>query len=105
MQARAPYWNVTFDHTEDLNWFNDTGLAVYDAVVFLHTTGESKPLSAAINSRVADHFSRTVLDAKGKVAFQNYLNNGGNFAAVHAASAALYTTPVYLRELGECRGT
>ncbi|KAF8600107.1 class I glutamine amidotransferase-like protein [Ceratobasidium sp. AG-I] len=81
LQARAPYWNVTFDHTENLNWFNDTGLAAYDAVVFLHTTGE-------------------ILDAKGKVAFQNYLNKGGNFAAIHAASAALYTTPVYLKELG-----
>lgn len=55
LQARAPYWNVTFDHTEDLNWFNDTGLTLYDAVVFLHTTGESKSLFATANQRVANH--------------------------------------------------
>lgn len=44
--------------------------------------------------------SGTVLDDSGKQAFQGYLDKGGNFVAVHAASDCLRNTTFYGRELG-----
>ena len=42
-----------------------------------------------------------VLDDSGKTAFQNFLNKGGNFIAVHSASDTLRTTQFYMEEVGE----
>jgi hypothetical protein len=41
-----------------------------------------------------------VLDDSGKVAFQTYLDMGGNFIGVHAASDCLRNTSSYRSELG-----
>lgn len=41
-----------------------------------------------------------VLDDGGKAALQKYLNNGGNFVAVHSASDSLVNTTFYGREVG-----
>jgi len=41
-----------------------------------------------------------VLDDTGKTAFQNYLNNGGNFVGIHSSSDTLNTTAFYGKELG-----
>jgi type 1 glutamine amidotransferase len=81
LKQKASAYNVQFDSTEDKAWFNDTTLAKYDALLFLSTTGE-------------------VLDANGKAAFQRYLNQGGGFIGVHAASAGLVNTTFYIEELG-----
>ncbi|KAG8744000.1 hypothetical protein FRC10_010979 [Ceratobasidium sp. 414] len=64
----GPYWNITFDATEDQTKFNTANLAQYDAVLCVHTTGN-------------------IFTAAGQTAFADYLNKGGNFAAIHAASA------------------
>jgi hypothetical protein len=42
-----------------------------------------------------------VLDDVGKGAFQNYLNLGGNFVGIHAASDCLRNTTFYGKELGK----
>ncbi|KII89758.1 hypothetical protein PLICRDRAFT_108461 [Plicaturopsis crispa FD-325 SS-3] len=81
LNAKGPSLNVQFDNTEDKTRFNDEGLAVYDALLFLDNTGE-------------------VLDDAGKTAFQNYLNLGGNFIGVHAASDCLRNTTFYGNEVG-----
>jgi len=73
--------NAVFDHTEDQAQFTDDNLQRYDALLFLSNTGE-------------------VLDDAGKLAFQNYLNKGGNFVAIHSASDCLRNTTFYGRELG-----
>ncbi|KAJ7592641.1 trehalose utilization-domain-containing protein [Mycena floridula] len=70
-----------FDSTEDMTAFTDANLAQYDGLLFLSTTGE-------------------VLTSTGKQAFQKYLNLGGNFIGVHAASACMVNTTDYTRELG-----
>lgn len=41
-----------------------------------------------------------VLDDSGKVAFQKYLDLGGNFIGVHAASDCLRTTTFHGNETG-----
>lgn len=42
----------------------------------------------------------TVLDDSGKAAFQKYLNLGGNFIGIHAASDCLRNTTFYGKEVG-----
>ena len=44
---------------------------------------------------------RVVLDAEGKSALQDYLNNGGNFVGIHSASDSLNTTAFFGREIGQ----
>jgi len=72
---------IQFDNTEDETRFTDDNLTQYDALLFLMTTGE-------------------VLDSGGITALQNYLNKGGNFIAVHAASDCLRNTSFYGNEVG-----
>ncbi|KDQ57247.1 hypothetical protein JAAARDRAFT_35868 [Jaapia argillacea MUCL 33604] len=81
LKKQGPSINVLFDATEEKSWFNDTGLAQYDAILFLDTTGD-------------------FLDAPGVAALQRYLNLGGNFVGIHAASAGEYNTSYYGAELG-----
>ncbi|KZO91576.1 class I glutamine amidotransferase-like protein [Calocera viscosa TUFC12733] len=77
----GPQYGIEFDFTEDKTWFNETGLAVYDCILFLSNSDE-------------------VLDEPGKEAFDAYLEKGGNFVGVHAASACLFTTQFFGQELG-----
>lgn len=42
----------------------------------------------------------SVLDDAGKDAFQDYLNKGGNFVAIHSASDSLVNTTFFGLELG-----
>ena len=44
---------------------------------------------------------RAVLDDAGKTALRKYLDLGGNFVAVHAASDALRNTTWFQEEVGE----
>jgi len=64
------------EHTEDPHNFTTENLARYQAVVFLSTTGD-------------------VLDEEQQVAFTNYINNGGSFIGVHAASDTEFGWPWY----------
>ncbi|KAF9046839.1 class I glutamine amidotransferase-like protein [Hymenopellis radicata] len=82
LKARSSSIDVEIDNTEDQNMFNDETLSAYDAVLFLSTTGDG------------------MLDDAGKTAFQKYLNLGGNFIGIHAASDTLNTTAFYGQELG-----
>ncbi|KAJ7106474.1 trehalose utilization-domain-containing protein [Mycena crocata] len=81
LKGQASSLNAVFDNTEDQAQFTDHILAMYDAIMFLSTTGE-------------------VLDDSGKTALQNYLNLGGNFVGVHSASDSLVNTTFFGHELG-----
>jgi hypothetical protein len=92
---------IQFDSTEDQTKFTDDSLSQYgtnfrvvqsqrltndfvpgpDALLFLMTTGQ-------------------VLDSGGVTALQNYLNKGGNFIAIHAASDCLRNNSYYGNEVG-----
>jgi type 1 glutamine amidotransferase len=64
------------DATEDPSLFTDRGLAAYDVVVFLLTTGD-------------------VLDAGGQAALERWVASGGGWVGVHSASDTEYGWPWY----------
>lgn len=63
--------NVRVDATEDATAFTTDNLDQYAAVVFLSTTGD-------------------VLDADQQAAFEAYIQTGGGYAGIHAASDTEY---------------
>ncbi|KAB5590868.1 hypothetical protein CTheo_5683 [Ceratobasidium theobromae] len=69
LQEWGHYYNISFDATEDQDKITVENLAQYDALLFVHTTGN-------------------IFTAAGQEAFVDYLSKGGNFAGVHAASVA-----------------
>ncbi|WP_098464169.1 ThuA domain-containing protein [Isoptericola jiangsuensis] len=66
----------TVDATEDPGAFTDENLANYDVVAWLSTTGD-------------------VLDAAQQGAFERYIQGGGGYAGIHAASDTEYDWPWY----------
>src|SRR6478609_12001097 len=68
--------HFTVDASEDAAVFADANLSNYQAVVFLSTTGD-------------------ILDANQQAAFERYIQTGGGFVGVHAASDTEYTWPWY----------
>lgn len=67
--------------TEDSLQFNETNLKKYDLVLFLSTTMD-------------------VLGTDQEKAFKNYINNGGNYMGIHAASDTEYDWPWYGKLVG-----
>jgi type 1 glutamine amidotransferase len=72
---------VTVDATEDAADFTEENLDQYDAVVWLSTTGD-------------------VLDADQQAAFEAYVNGGGGYVGIHAASDTEYDWPWYADLVG-----
>lgn len=72
-------WKV--DTTEDAEAFTDENLPQYSAVIFLSTTGD-------------------VLNNEQQVAFQRYIQAGGGYVGIHAASDTEYGWPWYGRLCG-----
>ncbi|NJC27765.1 ThuA domain-containing protein [Neolewinella antarctica] len=72
--SRAQNWTMTV--TEDAYHFTDAKLRSYDAVVFLSTTGD-------------------ILNDEQQDAFVKYVNNGGGFVGIHAASDTEHDWPWY----------
>lgn len=64
------------DHTEDSTWFTPAQLSNYAAVVFLSTTGN-------------------ILGQQEQLAFRNYIQAGGGFVGIHAATDTEYDWPWY----------
>ncbi|MET0792298.1 MAG: ThuA domain-containing protein [Polyangiaceae bacterium] len=62
-------WQLTA--TEDATQFSDAGLAAYDAVIFLSTTGD-------------------VLDDAQQAAFERFIRAGKGFVGIHSASDTEY---------------
>jgi glucose/arabinose dehydrogenase/cytochrome c551/c552 len=73
--------NFVVDTTTDASYFNDDSLKNYSAVIFLSTTGN-------------------VLDYRQEAAFQRYIEAGGGFVGVHAASDTEYDWGWYDRLVG-----
>ncbi len=64
------------DATEDSSFFDDARLPVYDAVVFLCTTGD-------------------VLNDGQQAAFERYIRGGKGFVGIHSAADTEYDWPFY----------
>ncbi len=69
------------DTTEKADVFTETNLKKYNAVVFLSTTGD-------------------VLDAAQQSAFERYIQSGGGFVGIHAATDTEYNWPWYNKLAG-----
>src|SRR6478736_7568018 len=76
IQALAADNNFTVTATEDSSAFNDANLAQYEVVIFLSTTGD-------------------VLNPCEQAAFERYIQAGGGYAGIHAASDTEYDWPWY----------
>jgi hypothetical protein len=98
LKAQGPSINVVFDNSEDQSIFNDQGLAVYDALLFLDNTGEGDCLPFGM--KIQWYLHCKVLNDTGKAALQKYLDLGGGFIAIHAASDCLRNTTFYGNEVG-----
>jgi len=68
--------NFAVDTTEDASKFTEENLKNYAAVIFLSTTGD-------------------VLDNTQQVAFERYIQAGGGYVGVHAATDTEYDWPWY----------
>jgi type 1 glutamine amidotransferase len=73
--------NFRIDASEDAAIFNDESLAQYRAVVFLSTTGD-------------------IFNPGEQAAFEKFVQRGGGFVGIHAASDTEYDWPWYGRLLG-----
>ncbi|MGI9547334.1 MAG: ThuA domain-containing protein [Flavobacteriaceae bacterium] len=69
-------YNFEITQTEDATVFSSDGLSAYDLVVFLSTT-------------------RNILNTEQEQAFKTYINNGGSFMGIHAATDTEYNWPWY----------
>jgi type 1 glutamine amidotransferase len=69
------------DTTSNAAFFNEDSLTKYAAVIFLNTTGD-------------------VLNNKQEIAFERYIQAGGGFAGVHAATDTEYDWGWYGRLVG-----
>lgn len=68
-------------HTEDATQFNYKNLKRFDLVVFLNTTGN-------------------ILNSEQEQAFKKYINKGGSFMGVHAATDTEFDWPWYNKLVG-----
>ena len=73
--------NFETDTTENPEWFNEDTLKQYSAVVFLNTTED-------------------VLNYKQEAAFERYIQAGGGFMGIHAATDTEYDWGWYGRMVG-----
>jgi len=69
------------DHSEDSSLSTIDNLVKYKAIIFLSTTGD-------------------ILDPSQQKAFENYIQSGGGFVGIHAATDTEYNWPWYTRLVG-----
>lgn len=81
LRTLAKEEGVLMDHTEDSLQFNEKNLSTYNLVVFLSTTGD-------------------VLGAAQEKAFRAFVENGGAFMGIHAATDTEYDWPWYGKLVG-----
>ena len=73
--------NFSVDATEDASIFTFSNLIQYDAIIFLSTTGN-------------------ILNSAQQEAFEQYIQSGGGFVGIHAASDTEYDWPWYGKLVG-----
>lgn len=81
LKALGDRHGVLVDTTENADQFNEDNLKRYKAVIFLNTTGN-----------ILDHYQ--------KADFERYIQAGGGFVGVHAASDTEYHWPWYGKLVG-----
>ena len=74
--------NISFDNSEDSSLFNKLTLSKYDAIIFSNS-----------NNEVFDNENQ-------KIAFKNFIKEGGGFMAIDSASAVERDWPWYWALVG-----
>ncbi|KAG9010435.1 hypothetical protein FRB94_010398 [Tulasnella sp. JGI-2019a] len=85
LEAAGDAHDIQFVDMEDSEVFDANRLSLFDAILFLMVT---------------DTPDNPILNDVQQQAFQDYLNKGGNFVGIHAASDCLHNTTFYGAELG-----
>lgn len=88
--------------TEDLDLFEAEELAQFDAVVFLNTTGELfLPYNSEWNTMSEEEREQAkAREARLKENLQNFVEQGGGFIGIHAATDTFYNWPWYGEMIG-----
>ena len=73
--------NYAVDTTEDASIFTEVNLKQYSAIIFLNTTGD-------------------ILNTDQQNSFESYIQAGGGFVGIHAASDTEYDWPWYGKLMG-----
>lgn len=73
--------NFKVTATEDANYFNADTLKNYDAVIFLNTTGN-------------------IFNKEQEASFKSFIQSGGGFVGIHAATDTEYDWPWYGKFIG-----
>jgi len=73
--------NVAVDTTADATFFNNDNLELYNAIVFLNTSGD-------------------VFNEDQQEAFKKYIQSGGGFVGIHSATDTEYEWPWYNKLVG-----
>lgn len=81
IKALGQKHNFSVDHTEDSLRFSDSGLAKYEAIIFLSTTGN-------------------VLGDAEEAAFERFIRSGKGYVGIHAAADTEYDWPFYREVVG-----
>ncbi|SOE21578.1 hypothetical protein SAMN06298216_2035 [Spirosomataceae bacterium TFI 002] len=81
VRALADRHNFSVDWQESAGVFTDKGLAKYDAVIFLSTTGD-------------------ILNDEQQAAFERFIKSGKGFVGVHAAADTEYDWEWYTKMVG-----
>jgi len=74
--------NIKSEHSEDASIFNEKSLKNFDAIIFSNA-----------NNEIFDNEDQ-------KLAFQNFIKNGGGFIAIHSSSAVERKWPWYWELIG-----
>ena len=74
--------NIKSEHSEDASIFNEKSLKNFDAIIFSNA-----------NNEIFDNEDQ-------KLAFQNFIKNGGGFIAIHSSSAVERKWPWYWELVG-----
>ena len=77
--ANEENWTITF--TEDSTYFTSENLKQHQAIIFLNTTMD-------------------ILGEEEQEAFEKYINNGGGFVGIHAATDTEYDWEFYKNMIG-----
>ncbi|KAL7417444.1 ThuA-like domain-containing protein [Mrakia frigida] len=81
LKGQSQQYQIDFTFSEDRELFTIEGLACFDAILFLHNSGE-------------------VLTESGKAALLSFLEKGGALVGVHAGCACLFGTDFFRRGMG-----
>ena len=90
LEAQFKSLGLEVDFSEDAAVFTPENLARYRAIAFMSTTGDimSNPVAKGVTQTPEEKAAAVKVAEARRLAFQNWLEGGGAFLGIHAASDA-----------------